>query len=65
MPEDYARRVCDEFAKLGARGVSFLVSSGDGGVGDGIADPAAEAEEQYCKNEATNKTTFQPMFPAG
>ncbi|KID87038.1 tripeptidyl-peptidase 1 precursor [Metarhizium guizhouense ARSEF 977] len=33
VPNDYATKCCDLFAKLGARGVSVLVSSGDSGVG--------------------------------
>jgi tripeptidyl-peptidase-1 len=35
VPIEYAKRVCGLFAQLGARGVTFLFSSGDGGVGDG------------------------------
>lgn len=35
VPIEYAKRVCGMFAQLGARGVTFLFSSGDGGVGDG------------------------------
>ncbi|KAF9534130.1 tripeptidyl peptidase A [Crepidotus variabilis] len=66
VPEDYARRVCNQFAQLGARGVSFLVSSGDGGVGDGIADPNQEKENPYCQSkDGKNITRFQPTFPAG
>lgn len=33
VPNDYATKCCDLFSKLGARGVSVLVSSGDSGVG--------------------------------
>ncbi|CAE6432120.1 unnamed protein product [Rhizoctonia solani] len=54
VPLDYAIRVCNSFAQLGARGVSVLFSSGDGGVGSGT-----------CKtNDGTNRTRFQPIFPA-
>ncbi|CUA75752.1 tripeptidyl-peptidase I [Rhizoctonia solani] len=54
VPLDYATRVCNSFAQLGARGVSVLFSSGDGGVGSGT-----------CKtNDGTNRTRFQPIFPA-
>ena len=35
VPIEYAKRVCGMFAQLGARGVTFLFSSGDSGVGDG------------------------------
>lgn len=35
----YATRCNTEFAKLGARGVSLLVSSGDGGVAGSQASP--------------------------
>jgi tripeptidyl-peptidase-1 len=45
----------------GARGVSILFSSGDGGVGDGNADPAT----QECQtNDGRNITRFIPAFPA-
>ncbi|KAI9455152.1 tripeptidyl peptidase A [Lactarius psammicola] len=61
VPVDFARRVCGEFAQLGARGVSLLFSSGDGGVGDGNPDPAT----QTCfTNDGTNQTKFIPLFPA-
>ncbi|KAG8796168.1 hypothetical protein FRC12_003759 [Ceratobasidium sp. 428] len=54
VPLDYATRVCNAFATLGARGVSILFSSGDFGVGGGS-----------CKtNDGTNKVRFQPTFPA-
>ncbi|KAG5917939.1 hypothetical protein E4U53_004141, partial [Claviceps sorghi] len=33
VPDNYAAKCCDLFARLGARGVSVLVASGDGGVG--------------------------------
>ena len=47
---DYATRVNTEFAKAGARGVSILFSSGDGGVAGG--------QSQRCTN-------FIPTYPAG
>jgi len=34
VPLSYATSVCNGFAQLGARGVSVLFASGDGGVGD-------------------------------
>lgn len=58
VPEDYARRVCAEFALLGARGVSVLVASGDYGVG----------REGHCfAGEARGGRgvpRFMPSFPA-
>ncbi|KAH7909406.1 peptidase S8/S53 domain-containing protein [Hygrophoropsis aurantiaca] len=61
VPYTYASRVCDGFAALGARGVSIMFSSGDGGVGDGDADPATQ--ECYT-NDGRNVTAFVPGFPA-
>ncbi|KIJ69790.1 hypothetical protein HYDPIDRAFT_77750 [Hydnomerulius pinastri MD-312] len=61
VPYSYATRVCDGFAALGARGVSLMFSSGDGGVGDGDADPATQ--ECYA-NTGVNRTVFLPEFPA-
>ncbi|KAF9966301.1 hypothetical protein BGZ73_001075 [Actinomortierella ambigua] len=61
VPREYAQRVCNGFAQLGARGVSVIVPSGDGGVGDGDRDPAT----QHCfTNDGRNITRFQPVFPA-
>ena len=57
VPKAYAERVCQEFARLGARGISLLVSSGDGGVGG--SDPAS-----CVSNDGKNTTTFLPAFPA-
>ncbi|KAF8897765.1 tripeptidyl peptidase A [Infundibulicybe gibba] len=61
VPESYARRACAGFAQLGARGVSLMFSSGDGGVGDGSADPASH---QCFTNDGRNATRFLPLFPA-
>ncbi|KAI0728903.1 peptidase S8/S53 domain-containing protein [Fomitopsis betulina] len=61
VPYSYATRVCAEFAKLGAQGVSIMFSSGDGGVGDGDPDPATQ---ECYSNDGTNKTEFIPGFPA-
>ncbi|KAF8897766.1 tripeptidyl peptidase A [Infundibulicybe gibba] len=61
VPESFARRACAGFAQLGARGVSLMFSSGDGGVGDGDANPAT----QTCQtNDGRNVTRFIPGFPA-
>jgi tripeptidyl-peptidase-1 len=59
VPYTYAIRVCAGMAALGARGVSLLFSSGDGGVGGGNGGPA------ICKsNDGRNVTTFLPLFPS-
>ncbi|KAH9068478.1 subtilisin-like protein [Lactarius deliciosus] len=35
VPLEYAKKLCDMFSELGARGVSVIVASGNGGVGQG------------------------------
>ncbi|KAG9127880.1 hypothetical protein FRC07_007955 [Ceratobasidium sp. 392] len=60
VPIEYAKRVCGLFAQLGARGVTFLFSSGDGGVGDGKA-----TNSTVCvSNDGKNSKKFLPAFPA-
>ncbi|KAG9124088.1 hypothetical protein FRC07_012889 [Ceratobasidium sp. 392] len=54
VPKDYAIRVCNSFAQLGARGVSLLFASGDNGVGAGSC----------MTNSGTPRKQFQPLFPA-
>ncbi|TDL27656.1 subtilisin-like protein [Rickenella mellea] len=54
FPKDFAIRACNMFAQLGARGASVMFSSGDGGVGAGTCET----------NDGTNRTIFQPVFPA-
>jgi tripeptidyl-peptidase I len=61
VPVDFARRVCQDFAKLGARGVSLMFSSGDGGVGDGSSDPSSTV---CFSNDGKNTSMFLPAFPA-
>ncbi|EGX94758.1 tripeptidyl peptidase SED3 [Cordyceps militaris CM01] len=57
VPKDYADKVCNLFMKLGARGVSFMASSGDGGVSGG--------QPTNClANDGSGKTKFLPTFPA-
>jgi len=56
VPLSYAKRVCESFAQLGARGITLLVSSGDGGLGGEDADS--------CVSLSTNSTAFLPEFPA-
>ncbi|KAH8117638.1 subtilisin-like protein [Phellopilus nigrolimitatus] len=54
FPKEFAIRACNLFAQLGARGASVMFSSGDGGVGAGTC----------LTNDGTNRTIFQPVFPA-
>ena len=55
VPESYARRVCQGFAQLGARGISVIFASGDHGVG----------QDGRCKDTDTSQgPQFVPMFPA-
>ncbi|KAJ7734037.1 tripeptidyl peptidase A [Mycena maculata] len=61
VPLNFAQRVCQGFAQLGAKGVSLTFSSGDGGVGDGDPDPATQ---ECITNDGTNSTRFIPGFPA-
>ncbi|AEO67311.1 uncharacterized protein THITE_2025173, partial [Thermothielavioides terrestris NRRL 8126] len=68
VPRAYARRVCDLFAALAARGVSVLVATGDGGAaGTGqtqcvVAASAAAAGGGGVDDEGTTKR-FVPTFP--
>jgi len=57
VPLDYATRACQGFAQLGARGVSFLFGSGDGGVG-------STGGSACLSNDGKNTTVFLPSFPA-
>ncbi|PNY26630.1 Uncharacterized protein TCAP_03439 [Tolypocladium capitatum] len=57
VPRDYADSVCNQFAKLAARGVSILVSSGDGGVSGGQSG-------QCVSNDGSNTQKFLPTFPS-
>ncbi|KAM0715799.1 hypothetical protein Q7P37_008313 [Cladosporium fusiforme] len=54
VPYSYAKRVCAGFAQLGARGISYMVSSGDAGVG---------ADGTCVTNDGRNHTQFTPDFP--
>ncbi|KAL8714599.1 MAG: hypothetical protein Q9220_001547 [cf. Caloplaca sp. 1 TL-2023] len=56
VPESYARTVCNQFAQLGARGVSLLFASGDDGVGP---------DGSCFTNDGKNTSTFLPSFPDG
>ncbi|KAF6823411.1 tripeptidyl peptidase precursor [Colletotrichum plurivorum] len=56
IPLPYARRVCDLFMQVAARGVSVLVATGDGG--------AAGIRSGNCvSNDTKNTTKFLPTFP--
>ena len=55
VPYWYAKRACQGFAQLGARGVSVLFASGDEGVG---------AHGMCVSNNESNKPMFLPTFPA-
>ncbi|GAP89437.2 putative tripeptidyl-peptidase 1 precursor [Rosellinia necatrix] len=54
VPVSYARRVCQQFAQVGARGTSLLFASGDSGVG-----PYGEC----VSNDGKNRDQFLPEFP--
>ncbi|EXJ54735.1 hypothetical protein A1O7_10076 [Cladophialophora yegresii CBS 114405] len=55
VPRSYAKTVCNQFAALGAQGISLFFSSGDAGVGD---------NSSCITNDGTNRTAFMPVFPA-
>ncbi|KAK6440992.1 hypothetical protein LTR95_002775 [Oleoguttula sp. CCFEE 5521] len=54
VPESYARRACAGFAQLGARGITYFVSSGDSGVG---------GDGECYSNDGKNTPEFLPAFP--
>lgn len=55
VPYWYAKRACQGFAQLGARGVSIFFASGDEGVG---------ADDMCLSNNGSNTRMFLPTFPA-
>lgn len=55
VPPSFARRVCADFAQLGARGVTLLFASGDDGVG---------TNGSCISNNGTSLPTFLPEFPS-
>jgi tripeptidyl-peptidase-1 len=56
VPPEYAKKVCEDMAKLGARGVTLLFASGDNGVG----------QSGTCTtNDGKNTEQFLPSFPDG
>ena len=57
LPITYARRVCNSFAQLGARGVSIIFGSGDSGVG-------RDGKCHTNKNDGSEETPeFLTSFP--
>jgi len=57
VPFSWATRVCNDFAKLGARGVTLLFSAGDFGVGG--------VQATNCTvNDGTNRHELLPAFPS-
>jgi tripeptidyl-peptidase-1 len=60
VPIEYAKRVCNSFAQLGARGITLLFGSGDGGAGDIAGNDA----ELCISNDGKNTTKFIASFPA-
>ncbi|KAI3324132.1 tripeptidyl-peptidase 1 precursor [Xylariaceae sp. AK1471] len=54
VPASYARRVCQQFAQVGARGTSLLFASGDNGVG---------SYGDCVSNDGKNTDKFLPLFP--
>ncbi|KAF3923945.1 Aorsin [Arthrobotrys entomopaga] len=58
MSERQAKKVCNRYAQLGARGVSVLVASGDDGVGD--------ESDTHCKKKKgkLRVVKFLPEFPS-
>ena len=63
VPPDFAQRVCQGFAQLGARGISVLFGSGDSGVG-GVHEDSLSTPDQCISNNGTNATSFLACFPA-
>lgn len=55
VPYSYAKKACDGFKQLGARGISVLFSSGDAGVG---------GNGTCFSNTDPTKAMFIPNFPA-
>ena len=53
--------VVEIYVSTGAQGVTLTFSSGDGGVGDGVPNPATT---ECITNDGTNRVQFIPAFPA-
>jgi len=63
VPLDYAKRVCNGFAQLGARGISILFASGDGGAGDIAGNNATACVSNDGKNTFKFLASFPPSCP--
>lgn len=63
VPGDYAKRVCNGFAQLGARGISILFASGDGGAGDIAGNNATACVSNDGKNTFKFLASFPPSCP--
>ncbi|KAI9054253.1 hypothetical protein LZ554_001421 [Drepanopeziza brunnea f. sp. 'monogermtubi'] len=63
VPLDYAKRVCNGFAQLGARGISILFSSGDGGAGDIAGNNASACISNDGKATFKFLASFPPSCP--
>jgi len=57
VPAAYARRVCDLFLQLAARGTTVLAATGDGGA-------AGIGRNQCVSNDGTSRRQLLPTFPA-
>ncbi|KAI0776517.1 family S53 protease [Trametes elegans] len=55
IPANLSRTLCHAYAQLGARGVSMIYSTGDGGVTGG----------DFYEQPVSNCTKFVPTWPAG
>ena len=61
----YERRQCNEYMKLGATGVTFLVASGDAGVaGNGGSCLAPGSTPNNAIDAPAGTGAFNPSFPA-
>ncbi|KAI1455382.1 Pro-kumamolisin, activation domain-containing protein [Annulohypoxylon moriforme] len=61
LPVAYQRRQCDEWLKLGLRGISVVFSSADYGVGGG-PEWSVNGSPNACMG--VNGTVFNPAYPA-
>ncbi|KAK0715997.1 tripeptidyl-peptidase-like protein [Lasiosphaeris hirsuta] len=57
VPTPYAKRVCDLFAALTARGTTIVAATGDGGA-------AGTGETKCTANDGSGRKMFVPTFPA-
>ncbi|KAK3991102.1 tripeptidyl-peptidase [Cladorrhinum sp. PSN332] len=64
VPEAYARKVCDLFAALTARGTSILVASGDGGAAGTGTTQCEVATTDPSTNLTKKKRSYIATFPA-